>query len=913
MRKSITFTVNGEQRQLEVEPRRTLLHVLRHDLGLTGIKEGCSNGNCGSCTMILNGQAVNACLVLAVEVDGSEVLTIEGLAQDGKLHPLQRAFIEHGAIQCGFCTPGMIMAAKAFLDRHPNPSPEEIKHALTGNLCRCTGYGPIIAAVLSVSHPGGRKESAAGGRPSADVEGEASRWIGRSVPRKDGVEKVTGAARYAADIRIPGMLEGKILFSRYSHARILRVDARKALELPGVRAVVTGDDLPDYPYGLRGDRLALARGKVLFSGDKVAAVAAEDAGTAEKALALIEVEYRPLPPALDPQEAMRPDAPVVHSELAGLRDFEDAELGPNVAGRTLCSVGDVEQGFAEADLIFEDTFVTQRAHQAYLEPHASLALVDEAGHVTLWTSAQGPFWVRAQVAQALGIPEKSIQVIPTTLGGGFGGKIDPLLEPVCVLLARKAGRPVRMALTRREEFISAQTRGRTVLYLKTGVKRDGRLVAREGRFLYDMGAHGDDSEGLTYLGQGPYRIPHLKLVGLSVYTNHISSSPFRAPKVPQLTFAGECQMDRIATALGMDPLDIRRKNAIQEGDLWANEAVAGPSGLLEVLERGADHAGWSTRSRGRTPDGKLIGWGMACAPWPVWMSSTSTAEVLINEDGSVTVVTGSVDMTGTHTALAQIVAEELGVDLEAVSVTTGDTSTVPFSDTTGGSRVTSVTGMAVLRAAVEARQQLFEMYAELTGASPDVLEAREGCVKVRGSPDPGLRIGELARACREAGYGLVRESGQAAHLPPAMAFAAQIAQVEVHPGTGRVRVLRLVAAQDVGCAINPALVKGQIAGGATQGIGFGLLEEHVTQDGYVLNPTFLDYHLPTTLDVPQLETVIVDGPPSGGPYGARGVGEPPICPTAAAIANAVYDAIGMQIKELPLTPERVLAALQGRH
>ncbi len=559
---SIRLTVNGREYAREVLPRQTLLGLLRDGLSLTGTKEGCGNGNCGACTVILNGAAVNSCLVLAAEADGARVMTIEGLAEDGRLHPLQRAFVECGAVQCGFCTPGMILAAKVLLDRNPQPSEIEIGRALAGNLCRCTGYDRIVTAVRRMADVGASPAVAQEQLPTPSL-------IGRSVPRIDAVEKVTGAAQYAADIQIEGALVGKILFSPHAHARIVRIDTTRAKAFPGVRAVITATDFALHRFGLRGDREALARETVLFTGDRVAAIAAADAETAEAALKLIEVEYEPLPGVFDPLDAIKPDAPPLRGADWPVRPDQagkPALLGTNVSGRTICEVGDVEQGFAQSDLTFEDTFVTQRAHQAYLEPRACLARSEADGGVTLWTSTQSPFGVRASVAKILNLPLHRVRIIPTVVGGAFGGKIDVLLEPIAARLTQLAGRPVKMALSRREEFIASQTRGRNVLSLKTGVKRDGTIVAREGRFIFDMGASGDDSDFLTYLGNGVYRTPNVRLTGISVYTDHITTSPFRAPKVPQLMFALESQMDRIARALGLDPLETRLKNAIAKGD-----------------------------------------------------------------------------------------------------------------------------------------------------------------------------------------------------------------------------------------------------------------------------------------------------------------------------------------------------------
>lgn len=761
---------------------------------------------------------------------------------------------------------------------------------------------------------------------------ERYRVVGKSVPRLDAAAMVMGATRFGADITLPRMLHGKVLLSQHPHARIVRIDVSRALRLPGVRAVISGAEVPDNPFGLAHDRRALARAKVRFTGDMVAAVAAEDLYAAMEALELIEVEYEELPAAFDPLSALRPEAPLIHDERAAelervkeallsyppstlnLPDWlkDKARWSGNVFSQTFYQIGDVERGFAEADFVFEDTFRTQRAHHGYLEPHAATAAVDRAGNVTVWTTTQAPFSVRADIAQALGLPPAKIKVIPTAVGGGFGGKIETTIEPACVLLAQKTGRPVRIVLSRQEEFIATQTRSEAVLYLKTGVKGDGTLVAREGLFIFGGGAYGDRGERNVYAGQGPYRIPHIRILGITVYTNQIPCAPCRAPKYPQLAFATECQLDTIAEKLGLDPLEIRLRNAIRAGDLWVDGREVPAVDFRGALERAAAYVGWNHHPRPQGTEGKYTGWGLACGFKFTWTTGSSTASVTVNEDGTVTVVTGAVDLTGSHTALAQIAAEELGVDVDAVLVTTADTSTVPFTDLTGGSRTVLATGAAVQQAAQAAKERLFRAYAHITGREGKDLEVGPGGVRAKDAPESWLAHSELVRAHLRAGWGPVLGTASLSELPQAPTFPIQFAQVEVDTATGRTKVLRVVAFQDAGRVINPDMVEGQVTGGAVQGLGYALLEEHVAPDGRVLNPNFLDYRLPTALDIPEIDAVLLEGPPSGGPHGARGVGEAPIVPTAAAIANAIYNAVGVRFKELPLSPETVFWALQAQ-
>lgn len=758
------------------------------------------------------------------------------------------------------------------------------------------------------------------------------RVVGRSVPRLDAAEMVMGVTRFGADMALPRMLHGKVLLSQHPHARIVCIDVSRALRLPGVRAVITGAEVPDNPFGMAHDRRALARDKVRFTGDMVAAVAAEDAYAAGEALELIAVEYAELPAAFDPLSALRPEAPLIHEERAAelervkgpllsyppttlnLPDWlkDSARWSGNIFSQTFYQIGDVERGFAEADFVFEDTFRTQRAHHGYLEPHAATAAVDRAGNVTVWSTTQAPFSVRADIAQALGLPLSKIKVIPTAVGGGFGGKIETTIEPLCVLLAQETGRPVRIVLSRREEFVATQTRSEAVLHLKTGVKGDGTLVGREGLFIFGGGAYGDRGERNVYAGQGPYRIPNIRILGISVYTNQIPCAPCRAPKYPQLAFAIEGQLDMIAGKLGLDPLEIRLRNAIRAGDRWVDGREVPEVDFRGALERAAAHVGWNHRSQSQGAEGKYTGWGLACGFKFTWTTGSSTASVTVSEDGALRVLTGAVDLTGSNTALAQIAAEELGIEVSAVSVSTADTSAVPLTDLTGGSRTVLSTGAAVQQAAQSARERLFRAYARFTGRRVKDLEVWEGGVRAKGAPESWLAHSELVKAHLRAGWGPVLGTASLSELPQAPTFPIQLAQVEVDTATGRVKVLRLVALQDAGRVINPGMVEGQVIGGAVQGLGYALLEKHVAPDGCVLNPNFLDYRLPTAPDIPEIDALLLEGPPSKGPYGARGVGEAPIVPTAAAIANAIYDAVGVRLKELPLSPETVFWALQAQ-
>ncbi|MGQ9630398.1 MAG: xanthine dehydrogenase family protein molybdopterin-binding subunit [bacterium] len=721
-------------------------------------------------------------------------------------------------------------------------------------------------------------------------------FVGKRIPRIDALEKARGEAIFVDDIQLPDMLYGKILRSPHPHALISGIDTSQAERLPGVVAIVTGDDLPEVQDNTRP---IFAHGKARFAGEAVAAVAAVDLTAAEEALDNIKVQYQVLPPVLDPIQAMEPDSPFVHDE---------AENPSNVYLHVERSRGDVEQGFAEADFIFEDTFKTTIIHQGYIEPHGAVAQVDSSGKVTVWTTTQSQFSIRASLARKLRLPMTKVRVIPTEIGGGFGGKNDPIVEPICALLAQKAKRPVKIVLTREEELTSTLPADACIAEIKTGVKKDGTITARKVRLIMDSGAYASSSVELSSLKVlGPYRIPNFKVDGYAVYTNKTNPGALRAPGTPQVAFASESQMDIIAEKLGIDPVELRMRNLLETGDIGPNGEPMPKIGFKETLQALVDRVGWKKGAQKE----KNRGWGIACGEWTNAVAASS-AYVTINEDGTAKILSGSINLTGSSTSLAQIAAEELGVPVDRVIVVTGDTDLVPYVDGNWGSRTVYSMGTAVRRAAADARRRLFEMAAEQLEAKTEELEARDRQIRVKGDPGRAIPISVLASMSLTQEGGPIVGRGSLATLPQSPALSAQFAEVEVDPETGRVRVLRLVAAQDVGFAINPLSVEGQIQGGAAQGLGWGLMEGVIYENGRVVNAGFLDYKMPTACDVPPIEPVIVEVASEAGPYGAKGVGEPPIVPTSAAIANAIYDAVGARIKELPITPEKVFRALREK-
>jgi xanthine dehydrogenase molybdenum-binding subunit len=736
--------------------------------------------------------------------------------------------------------------------------------------------------------------------------------VGKGIARIDADVRVTGKAIFGDDVQLPGLLHGKVLRSPHAHARIRRLDTTKAERLPGVKAVVTAQDAPETPAGgVIKDRWIFARDKVRYMGEPIAAVAATDPHIAEEALRLIDVEYEPLPAVIDPRLAAEPNAALVHEAWEGYRAPPNLVRKGNIVNYAELKVGDVERGFQEAEQIFEGRYEVAMAHQGYIEPHVAVAKVDPDGKITVWTTTQGQFTIRNYLAEALQTSHSKIRLIGTEIGGGFGGKNTLVLEPPATLLSRKTGRPVKMIMDREEDFLSTTPRRPCVIEIKTGVKRDGTLVARHAKFWFGTGAYAtaafDFAANVAGRMSGPYRIPHLLVQGYVVYTNQPPCAAFRAPGSPQIVFAYEQHMDEIAHTLGLDPIEFRQRNALKRGDPTTIGPTQEAADLVAMLERAAEESGWRIR-----PKGNNRGRGISCAFWTSGGMPGSNA-VKLNEDGSVSVMTGSVDVTGTHTTLAQIVAEEMGIGVGRVQVSTGDTDAAPVAPISAGSNIARSMGYTVKKATEALRQQVLETAADALEANVNDLEMKDGRVYVKGSPERSLTLRELyARSATQKG-GPPLASFSSKNLPPSVNYTIQVAEVEVDPETGEVKVLDLTAVQDVGFALNPLSVEGQIQGGAVQGLGYALSEEmKFDGNGKLMNPHLLDYKLPSILDVPKVKPVLVEEPITAGPtpYGAKGVGEPPIVPTAAAVANAIYDAVGVRINSLPLTAEKVLKALK---
>jgi CO/xanthine dehydrogenase Mo-binding subunit len=748
--------------------------------------------------------------------------------------------------------------------------------------------------------------------------------LGKPLKRRDAEPKLRGEARYTDDFRIPGLLHARLVTSPYAHARILRIDCDAARRTPGVVAVFTGHDLlPEGPEPTERARHLLARDKVIYAGQPVVIVVAESPYVAADAAALVEVEYDELPAVVDPLAAMTPEAPVIrpkelegewaeagmHATVSGGEELDVRRLPANVTNAVRFQRGDVMQGFARADVVIERTYRTPFVHQAYLEPHASVAVPRPDGGVTIYTTTQGQFYCRNVTATTLGLPHEMVTIVPMEVGGGFGGK-TVLLEPLVAAVALQLGRPVKLVLTRTEEFLLATPAPAAIFELRAGARRDGTLTALRARVIFDSGAYpgAPVTIALLLLG-GTYRWEHLDLLGYEVLTNKPGTGAYRAPGVPQATFALEQLIDELARAIGQDPLELRLRNAARTGDPQPNGVPWPPIGLVDVLERARQHPLW--RSRQRRPN---EGWGIAVGGWPGGIEPCA-ANIRLNHDGTFTVTLGAIDITGTHTVLAMIAAEVLEQPVERIRVKLLPTDGAPYAGMSGGSKITYTVGLAVQAAAEDAKRQLLEIAANELEAAPEDLELVDGAICVRGMPDRQITLREIAHLSMVFGgkYAPVYGTGRSVVRQQSPGFNAQIAHVAVDPDTGEVEVLDLVAIQDVGRALNPALVEEQVHGGVGQGIGWALHEAmRWSENGQPLNPSFLDYDLPKASQLPPIAVELVEVPSPIGPFGAKGVGEPPVVPTAAAIANAIADAIGVHLSDLPITPKRVLAALRDR-
>lgn len=730
-----------------------------------------------------------------------------------------------------------------------------------------------------------------------------------SPQRIDALDKVTGKARFSADIILPKMLYGKVLRSPYAHATIKHLDTSRAKSLPGVKAVVSIEDVPglsgagDVPFGMIP---CLARDKVVFVGQPIVAVAAVDSDTAEEALALIDIDYEILTPVVDVMEAMQPDAPVIYRSLYTENLPDKKNIPSNVFWYSANVRGDIEAGFKKADIVLENTFRTQTVHQGHLEPRATVADISQDGRITVWTDNQGIFRVRELIADFLKLPLSYIRVMPVEVGGAFGGKEHQQLSPLCALLAQKTGRPVKMIMTREEVFQATRPAGSSVTTIKVGAGKDGLLTAVMANVIFDFGA----STGMPgwhkalfgiSTGFSLYRIPNFKIVSYDVVTNKAPSGPYRGPSAAQVAFAMESQMDLLARELKMDPLEFRLKNASIEGDPMVDGTPFPKIGFKETLESMQQYLAQNPQT-----EGENHGKGIACGLWLTGCMGMA-AHIHINPDGSLILVIGSTDVSGTRTTLAQMVAEEFGISLSSVRVVTGDTETAPFATISAGSMTTRSAGTAVYRACRDAKEQLCRRAAFQMDVKPEEVELVQGRARVKSSPDKYRSIADLVQEnFGIPGWGPIVGRGAGENAGRTPVFAVQAAEIEVDKETGKIKVISFATAQDTGLAINPKILEGQIQGAVAQGIGWALSENYIFQNGKMINATLQDYRMPTAADVPFVDAMLVEVNSNTEPFGIRGAGEPPIVPALATIANAVHSATGVRFTELPITPEVVL-------
>ncbi|MBL8163179.1 MAG: molybdopterin-dependent oxidoreductase [Anaerolineae bacterium] len=922
---ALQMIVNGTAVDVDVPESRTLAQLLRYDLGLTGTKIGCEEAECGICTVLVDGVPVDSCIYPAFKAQGRSVTTIEGLAQGEELHPLQRSFIDHGAVQCGFCTPGLIMNAAALLNENPDPSDEAIKHALKDTFCRCTGYASVMQAIRSAA----RARRGEAPLPVNDPPvSEPMHAISRSVPPIEVVEKVTGQARYTDDYHFPDMLYARTLRSPHPHARILSIDTEQARALPGVRAVLTHADVPgENLHGLvYRDWPVLCGDVVRYVGDAVAVVAADSEEIAARALKLITVEYESLPVVADPKYAHSPEAPVLHPQ------HPTGNLLKHIKVRH----GDIEQGFAEADVIVEREYRTPTTEHAFLEPECAIGV--PAGYpdhekLTIYVGSQIPYQDRNQIARAMGLAEEQVRVIGTLIGGGFGGKEDIAGQIHVALLATVTGLPVKMLYTRQESLIFHPKRHATIIRIKTGAKRDGRLTAVEAELYGDGGAYASLSDKVmtraTTHATGPYNVPHAKIDCYAMYTNNVPSGAFRGFGVTQSAFAVEQNMDLLAEELGIDPLELRLINAQKVGVTTATGQLLRESvGLIETIadvRRDMQHEQpefrWAWRE-GR----KAYAWGIACAYKNTGLGGgapdRSEAEVEAFEDGTVEVRTAAADMgQGIAHVVAQCAAEELRLAYDHVRVLLCDTDLTPNGGPTTASRQTFMTGNAARLAAGALRDALTQSAAEMLDIAPEQIRYEEGLLRYNGD---SLRVGQVVQWMKS--HGLSARARYEYWAPPtqalgtggdmhfAFSYATQAALVEVDLDTGEVHVHKVLSSTDIGRAINPLMLQGQIEGGIVMALGNCLTESFIIEDGVPWSRLLSRYKMPGIKTAPEIISRLVEARASEGPYGAKGVGEIPSINTSPAICNAIYNAVGVRVFSLPVDQDALLRAMRaGEH
>ena len=967
----VTLNINHQNYPLKIAANERLLDTLRR-LGFFSVKAGgCEKGECGACAVLFDGRPVNSCTMLTAQAEDHLIETVESIGENPQqgwkdstgLHIIQQAFVDTGAIQCGYCTPAMVLVAKALLSKTPSPSEQEVREALSGVLCRCTGYLKPVQAVLraaailrgedvpAIDEPGENNQSIYPKITTLDVK-EPMQTVGHAEPKVDAAKLVQGKPAFTADLEMRDMLVAKVLRSPHAHAQIKRIDTSKAKALPGVAAVLTWQDLPRVAYSTAGqshpipgplDSFSLDH-KVRFVGDRVAFVAAESAQIAEEALNLIEVEYEVLQPIIDSRKAMETGAPIIHDEQEYV-DFDNSDASKNLAAQIRIDIGDVDQGFSEADKIFEEEYSVSKVQQAHIEPHVVVTYWDEDDRLVIRTSTQVPFHVRRQIAPVLGLPIKRIRVSKPRIGGGFGGKQEVLVEDVAAHLTIATGRPVIYEMTREEEFSASRTRHPMRLRLKTGVKNDGTITANEMYVLSDTGAYGCHALTVTgntghkamalYVGDGEYRLhPNIRFYADIVYTNTVPSGAYRGYGVPQGFWPVERHMETIARAIGMDPIEFRIKNILRSGELhpfstaWSEGREPQPEiihtiGIEDCVKEGREKIEWDHkfghpdwhRIPGKDHLRKGIGVALVMQGTAIPYLDMGGASIKMNDDGSFNLLIGATDLgTGSDTVLAQMAAEVLGVPVEDMIVFSSDTDFTPFDKGAYASSTTYISGAATVKAAEIVAERIRIRAAQMF-AERDIMVEPE---KIILADRKAFAADKAFISLQEIGLNTLHETqqeqimGVASHMSPVAPppFAAQFAEVTVDIETGKVTVDKLVMAVDSGVIINPVTASGQIEGGMIQALGYAVSEEMVYDEyGQLREKDFVDYHIFRSDEVPELSTIFVETYEPTHPFGAKAVAEIPLDGVAPAVGNAILDACGVALKKIPALPEDIWRSL----
>jgi hypothetical protein len=904
----MSFLVNGKNHDARPRPGQCLRTFLR-ELGWFGVKKGCDAGDCGACTVLVDGEPVHSCIFPAFRAEERAVTTIEGLARNGELHPMQQAFLQAQGFQCGFCTPGIIITAASL-----NQSQlQDLPWALKGNICRCTGYGAIENAIRGVR---------------AIEKAEAGDACGRSVPAPAARAVISGGARYTMDVAPAGLLHLKLLRSPHAHARIKSIRKDDALAVPGVRAVLTFEDAPEKLYSTARhedesgdpDDTAMLDRVVRFVGQRVAAVVADSEAAAEAGCRKLSVDYELLPAVFDPEEAMRPGAPIIHDKGPESRISNPAR---NIAGEVHGDVGNVEEGFAQADVVYEGTYVTQRVQHAHLETHCAIGWLDKEERLNIRTSSQTPFLTRRALCGLFGLDPAKVRVFCERMGGGFGAKQEMLVEDIVALAVLKTGQPVKLEFTREEQFIGSTTRHPMRVRMKAGAKRDGRLTAMEMHVISNTGAYGNHGPGVLFhaCGEsfGVYRCDNKKIDAFAVYTNTVPAGAFRGYGLPQTNFAVESAMDELARRIGMDPIEFRARNVVQPGDPMistgsdeGHDVEYGSYGLDQCLTLVKDAIDRGGGLPAPASADWLVGQGIALGMIDTAPPGGHFADagVALREDGAYQLVVGTAEFgNGTTTVHHQIAATVLGTTTDNIHMLNSDTDNGGHDTGAYGSAGTVVAGRATQLACEALREQILSFAGEHGGGTKAAWSLVAGAVVRAGRH---IALTELAAAAAK-GRRLVA-TGQCNGTPRSVAFNVQAFRVAVNKRTGAIKILRSVHAADAGRVINPMQCRGQVEGGVAQSLGAALYEEMVIDAaGRVVNPTFRNYHLPQFGDVPRTEVLFADTSDSVGPFGAKSMSESPYNPINAAMGNALADATGIRFCQTPFKPDRIFAAIVEKY